>query len=185
LAWERAGTLKAADRVYRDGVVHEVLAREGVHVATIYEDSERPCVAVDLFNPTAPNRDYLRRRYGRAVCPLQTPETSRPSACGGWEDRPALRGPIRAPDVVGQSLVTIAAAGLRFSLFCGRSPDSRPRSEPDDPQPYDIEFGAIVTAQCPKPGTRVKRGEVLALDARASLGGGFSFTIANIENCRS
>lgn len=71
----------------------------------------------------------------------------------------------------------LVGLGLRYSLSCGRDSEADARTEPQAIPRFSVAHGAVVYEQCPMAGTRLKPGATVALSARATLPGGYSYNL--------
>ncbi len=153
------------------------LASQGIYLIDAQIDSR--CVTIVLANPTAPNRDFVRRRFGQQVC--VSPTGGQPDAtCVGAYLKTLPDGPIRVPDVTHLSFSAaqrkVTSSGLRFAIRCLGDTDS---SATDHPR--DVPASLIrVTRQCPAPGEMVPAGAKVALNGAAALPGGFTYRTATL-----
>jgi hypothetical protein len=147
------------------------LARQGIFVMTTGPRAAR-CVSVEVANPTAPNRQYLERRFGPHVCVKRRPGGF-VSGCSGVLPRATPPGTATVPDISELTLYEaeqrLAAAHLTWSSRC----IGDAKRVPEQPGRYTLERLMHVTAQCPQPGENVPPGTEVALGLAASLAGGF------------
>lgn len=178
------GLVALQERIGADAVA---LGREGIYLAGTARREGR-CVVIDLVNPTRPNREYLRRRYGSSVCISPEARSTPLRGCTGLP-APTPEGRARkVPDVVGMRLHdaqrAIVRAGLTFAVAC--EGDAERRVPPlDRSRPEAV---ARVTHQCPARGERAAEGSQVRLAASADLPGGFTYNAAlsaeEVRRCR-
>lgn len=153
----------------QDRIDWDALARQGIYV--IGTGQSDGCVDVELLNPTRPNIDYIRARYGPHVCVARKPG-GYATGCAGYDVSPR-RGPIAVPDVRGLGLyeaeLRLVAAGLTYTAGCL---GNRERT-PVKPSRYEVRALVRVSAQCPHAGQPVRRGTEVAIAYVAILPGGF------------
>lgn len=145
------------------------LERQGIFVASTgpTESGGVECVGIEMLNPTAPNRAWLRARFGPHVCPSTKPAGGFASTligCGGGE------GPdVQVPDVVGlradYALRRLRRAG--FAEDCNNDTKGR---RPDRFSPQNALFVAGVCV------TSAPRGSVTQMKVRGRLPGGYRYT---------
>jgi hypothetical protein len=153
------------------------LTAEGIYLT----DAQigRRCVTALVANPTAPNREFVRRQFGEAVCVARA--GGQPADfCAGAYLSTVADGPVRVPDVTNLRLSdaerAISAASLRFAIRCLADSDD---SAVD--HPLDVPLSLIrVTRQCPAPGEMVANGSKVALNGVAALPGGFVYRTATL-----
>ena len=166
---------RVAERINQDRVV---LATKGIVLEGAGVGSG--CASVSLANPTTPNRAYMQRRYP-GVCVEFRPMGAM-SFCDGTVPENARNGQVKVPDVSDLGLAEasrrVLAADLTFTATCpGRSRDVE--WVPSGPADELVR----VVAQCPRAGERVRRGTEVALQARATLPGGFEYSIGSSGGC--
>ncbi|WP_027004831.1 hypothetical protein [Conexibacter woesei] len=152
------------------------LARSGIYVTATGQAAT--CVAVEVVNPTAPNLDYLRRRYGRGICFDRSYGPAH--FCAGATTPPPGRTRV-VPDLRDLGIRTATrravAAGFSYTLDCagfGTRKVSHPRRG-------SLASVARVSAQCPLPGTRAPVNAPITLEAVAILPGRFTYTFSAFE----
>jgi hypothetical protein len=166
---------RVAERINQDRVALEIkgIFLEGAGVGS-------GCASVSLANPTAPNTDYMQRRYPGAC--VESRPMGAMSFCDGTVPEFARGGHAKVPNVSDLGLVEasrrILAADLTFTATCpGRARDVE--WVPSGPADELVR----VVAQCPPAGERVRRGTEVALQARATLPGGFEYSIGSAGDC--
>jgi hypothetical protein len=172
----RAELLRLQARILQQ---RDRLARQGIYVESTGLPA-RPCVAVSLANPSAPNVAYVRHRFGRDVCVEKEP-TGPVQACAAYISPPVARGPVIVPDLTGLGLYEAerraVAHGLTYSVTCLGDK----RTEPRRPSILRPEALVRITAQCPRAGERVSKGAEVGLDGKAILPGGFVFPVGVLD----
>jgi hypothetical protein len=155
------------------------LAREGIYLMTTGHPGKR-CVSIGLLNPTRPNAEYLRHRFGPDVCVKREP-VGPIAACAEYLGRPVRSGGVRVPDLRGLGLYAaerkVTARRLTYSIWCSGDKFARPKQ----PAPHSPDRLVRVVAQCPRAGERVSPGTDVALDAVALLPGGFRYRTGTLS----
>ena len=168
---------RVADAVTRD---RDELAAQGVFVEFSYV--EDGCAVVSLVNPTAPNIEYVQRRYRGACVARRRMGPIVGGGCFGAVRPPTRGGSVRVPDVQDLGLVEasrrVLAADLTFTTTClGRARNAQ--WVPDEPEDELVR----VVAQCPEAGQQVRPGTEVALRATTTLPGAFPFTVGPSGKC--
>jgi hypothetical protein len=164
---DRGSLSRLQGRIERDG---PRLARTGIYVQET--GRARSCVTVWVVNPTTPNVDYLRRRFGKSLC---IERASIPTqGCSLIQTKPS---PDRreVPDLLDLGLYEAerraVAAGFTYTNDCHGLGAKQARR----PSRFTPESLVRITAQCPAPGTQARVSEPIALQAEAVLPGGFTY----------
>lgn len=144
------------------------LAREGILGATanLTEARGGSCVEVEMLNPTAPNRAWLRSRFGPQVCPSAKPVTAYATTLMGCFSRERER--VRVPDVVGLR----ADFALRRLRRAGFSEDCNNDTGGRTPDRFSERNALFVARVCT---TSQIKGSVVHMDVRGRLPGGFLY----------
>jgi hypothetical protein len=154
------------------------LARQGIYVQQTGLPIQR-CVSLLVVNPTRPNIEYLRRRFGPHLC-FDQPE--RPGgACAGHGSPDTPGGTVEVPDLRDLGLYEAerraVQSGLRYTIDCLGVDHTRPRRA----SRFSPEALVRVTAQCPRAGQHVASGSEIALEAKAVLPGGFPYVVSAFD----
>lgn len=156
----------------------DALARDGIYLLST--GPEDTCVIVELANPTQPNIEFVRRQFAPHTCVARKPR-DRIQACRGSE-RPAIPlGPVKVPSMRDLGISAAGrrslASGLTYAVDClGENLKTVKRFSK-----YSPEQLLRVTKQCPRPGELVPRLTEVALEAVATLPGGFSYKVSSLS----
>lgn len=154
------------------------LAHEGIYVQETAL-SARPCVSVAIVNPTRPNLNYLRGRFGPHLC-FERRDAGQ-AACAPFRSVSDNQATVQVPDLRGLGLYEAerhaVAQGLTYTFDCLGHTNAQPRK----PSRFSPEALVRVTAQCPAPGETVQRGTSVALEARATLPGDFPYAVSALH----
>lgn len=150
----------------RDRVASGDLDRRGIFVTGTSVDGQgdETCLRIRLLNPTQPNRDWLRSRYGKHVCVEDAP-----GAYVSTDDRcPVVEGrTVEVPDLRGMTAYGAARRLGRLGLTIG----CHGRFAEGDP-PYAPDRTLVVEAMCER---EAPAGGSVSLRLRGYLPGGFVY----------
>jgi hypothetical protein len=158
------------------------LARVGIFLAPVLGDG-KSCVNVYLVNPTQPNIEYLRHRFGPGLCVAREPMTDDLSACTGFTVASRVPdGIVVVPSITGQAIEQaqrrLVRRNLRFAYGCPADFSDTVRP-PDQSSPDRL---ATVVDQCPRAGERVRSGTPVYYRATAMLPGGYVRTTGELPD---
>jgi hypothetical protein len=165
--------VRLSERVTRE---REGLAAQGIYLVGV--SLEDACARVALLNPTPANVAHLETLYP-GTC-VSTEAAAVPKTCR-TTTRPLTRdGDVEVPDVLDlrpqDASRRVLADDLTFTLACLGDGETAPW-QPRGPQDALLR----VTAQCPRPGERVRPGTEVALHAAVVLPGGFEHRVGALD----
>lgn len=148
--------------------VDGTLERNGILGATanVAESRGGACVEVTMLNPTAPNRAWLRDRFGPHVCPSTKPIGGFATTLMGCFSRERER--VRVPDVVGLR----ADYALRRLRRAGFAEDCNNDTGARTPDRFSARNALFVSRVCT---TSQIKGSVVHMDVRGRLPGGYLY----------
>jgi hypothetical protein len=134
------------------------------------------CVRLAVINPTRPNVEHLKRRFGDRLCidTMQTPAVE----CAPRRPNEPTGEQTPVPDVrhldLHEAEKRLLASGFTFSTRCVGVAERTAKP----PALGSAEALVRVTRQCPAAGTQAAKGSAIALEAKTVLPGGFRYVVS-------
>jgi hypothetical protein len=164
---------RLSERISRD---REKLADQGVFLVGV--TLEEVCARVALLNPTPANVAYVEARYVGACVAAEPAAPAK--TCGDTPRELTRDGRVSVPDVrdlgLAQASRRVLAADLTFTAGC-LGDEQTTVWAPGGPADELLR----VVEQCPRPGERVRAGTEVALEATATLPGGFRHRVGALD----